>query len=245
MNSYYVYEWIRLDTNEPFYIGKGKNDRWKILNRGNNKHFNNIVDSIPIAVSILHDNLDEDVAYGLECYYIWLYRDIIGYNLTNITDGGEGVTLCGENNPMYGKTHSEESKKKMSEAHKNISDETRRKMSEANKGRTHSKEAKEKISRASKGRKCSEKTRENMSMGAKRMIQEKGNNRRKSVICLTTKRIFCSAKEAGEYYCVDSSGIIRCCNKNKNYKYSGKYKGKKLKWKYLVWKHNKKYRIKK
>lgn len=22
-NKYYVYEWIRLDTNEPFYVGKG------------------------------------------------------------------------------------------------------------------------------------------------------------------------------------------------------------------------------
>lgn len=30
-NEYYVYEWIRLDTNEPFYVGKGKKDRWKNL----------------------------------------------------------------------------------------------------------------------------------------------------------------------------------------------------------------------
>ena len=22
MSNYYVYEWIRLDTNEPFYVGK-------------------------------------------------------------------------------------------------------------------------------------------------------------------------------------------------------------------------------
>ena len=50
MNKYYVYEWIRLDTNEPFYVGKGKDDRWKILTRGSNKHFNNIVNSIPVAV---------------------------------------------------------------------------------------------------------------------------------------------------------------------------------------------------
>ena len=26
-NEYYVYEWIRLDTNEPFYVGKGKGNR--------------------------------------------------------------------------------------------------------------------------------------------------------------------------------------------------------------------------
>lgn len=26
-NIYYVYEWIRLDTNEVFYVGKGKNNK--------------------------------------------------------------------------------------------------------------------------------------------------------------------------------------------------------------------------
>ena len=40
----------------------------------------------------------------------------------------------GENNPFYGKHHTEESKRRNSEAHKNISDETRRKISEANIG---------------------------------------------------------------------------------------------------------------
>lgn len=26
MREYYIYEWIRLDLNEPFYIGKGNYD---------------------------------------------------------------------------------------------------------------------------------------------------------------------------------------------------------------------------
>ena len=42
----------------------------------------------------------------------------------------------GEKHPMYGKHHSDESKKKISEAHKNISEETRRKLSESHKGQT-------------------------------------------------------------------------------------------------------------
>ena len=90
MSNYYVYEWIRLDTNEPFYVGKGCGNRWKDLKRGDNRHFNNIVKSIPTAVNILHDNLDEQTAFGLEVWYIREYRDIIGYNLVNILDGGEG-----------------------------------------------------------------------------------------------------------------------------------------------------------
>ena len=45
-NKYYIYEWIRLDTNEPFYVGKGKGRRWNTLTRGNNKYFNNINKSI-------------------------------------------------------------------------------------------------------------------------------------------------------------------------------------------------------
>ena len=103
-NKYYIYEWIRLDTNEPFYVGKGKGRRWNTLTRGNNKHFNNIVKKIPVAVNFLEENLNEEDAYRLESWYIHEYRDVIGYDLVNLTDGGDGVTLMGESNPMYGRT---------------------------------------------------------------------------------------------------------------------------------------------
>lgn len=93
LTEYYVYEWIRLDTNEPFYVGKGKEDRCYKLKRGNNKHFNNIVNSIPVAVNILKYNLDEITAFEYECYYIWFYRDVIGYDMCNICDGGEGCSI--------------------------------------------------------------------------------------------------------------------------------------------------------
>lgn len=102
-NKYYVYEWIRLDTNEPFYVGKGNGDRWCKLTRGNNKHFNRIVKSIPVAVNIIADNLEEQEAYEMEIYLIWEYRDVIGFELVNLSDGGEGVTLVGKENPMYGR----------------------------------------------------------------------------------------------------------------------------------------------
>lgn len=89
-SGFYVYEWIRLDTNEPFYVGKGYKDRWKFLHRKYNKDFLEIVNNIPVAVNILNDNLSEEESFGIECYYINLYRYTYGYNLCNKTEGGEG-----------------------------------------------------------------------------------------------------------------------------------------------------------
>lgn len=59
----------------------------------------------------------------------------------------------GKRNPMYGKRHSEESRKKMSEAlvGRQTSEETRRKLSKAGKGRRHTEETRRKLSLAKMG----------------------------------------------------------------------------------------------
>ena len=136
-NKYYVYEWIRLDTNEPFYVGKGCGNRWRNLYRDYNPRFMNIINKVPVAVSILINNLTEKESFDFECYYIWLYKDIIGYDICNINDGGEGQSLYGEANGFYGKHHSEETKKLLSEQHKGMtySQETRNKLSTIRKGK--------------------------------------------------------------------------------------------------------------
>lgn len=100
---FYVYEWIRLDTNEPFYVGKGKGKRAYNLQRGNNKYFYNIINKTDVAVCILEKNLLEKEVYQIECYYINNYKYELGYDLVNICDRGEGVTLIGQKNPMYGR----------------------------------------------------------------------------------------------------------------------------------------------
>lgn len=105
MYDYYVYLYYRLDTNEPFYVGKGHDDRcYHMHNR--NEHFTNIVNSIPTAVVIIKDNLTE-----VEAFY-WeeeLIRTLVfdygysidikgntsnekGYHLVNRTWGGEGCS---------------------------------------------------------------------------------------------------------------------------------------------------------
>lgn len=237
MNDYYVYEWIRLDTNEPFYVGKGKGNRCYKLTRGNNQHFNNIAKSIPVAVNILHDNLDEETAFGLECYYIWLYRDIIGYNMTNMNDGGEGQTLCGENNPFYGvhrygednpfydKKHTDKTRKKMSENHWDCSGDNNPMYS-----KHHSEESKRKMSENRKGKHCGK---DNHNYGKGYLMEGKNNSNAKAVICLATSKVFFTAKEGAEYYNIQSKSHLGQCCQGKR-KSCGKLPdGTKLVWIYL------------
>lgn len=69
----------------------------------------------------------------LEKTFIASEREKVGIKACyNLADGGQGG-----NNPMYGKHHSEETRRKLSEAHKgkHWSEEVRRKMSETRKGR--------------------------------------------------------------------------------------------------------------
>ena len=90
--------------------------------------------------------------------------------------------MKGENNPLFGKHPSEETKKKMSEAKKGrtFTEEHRRKMSEAKKGENHplfghhhSEESRRKISAAKKGKHHSEETKKKMSDTAKKRWKNK------------------------------------------------------------------------
>lgn len=99
-------------------------------------------------------------------------------------------------------------------------------------GKHHTDESKRKISESQKG--------ENNSMYGK---GGKDNPRAKSVICLTTKRIFFTAIDGADYYNVLRQSIGKCC-KGK-IKSAGKHNGQKLVWRYLNHKHNKTYRVKK
>lgn len=74
-----------------------------------------------------------------------------------IADQASRKNMTGENNPMYGKTHSEETCKKLSEQrkgkkYKSHSEETRKKISESLKGKTVSEETCQKLSSSLKGK---------------------------------------------------------------------------------------------
>ena len=161
--EYYTYAFLREDRT-PYYIGKGK---------GNRAYRRRKTDIKPpkdkSRILILKNNLTEEEAFRHEVYMIAVFgrKDLGTGILHNRTDGGEGVS---------GLSHSEKTRRKMSEAQKGktLSEETKRKMSEAKKGNKHmlgktlSEETKRKISEAQKGRTHSEETKIRISEALKR-----------------------------------------------------------------------------
>ena len=180
--------------------------------------------------------------------------------MCNFNDGGEGCVLVGKsnpnygknmsgkNNPMFGKHHTEETKKKISDANKGkFAGENNPMYGNGDKikgennpmyGKQHTEETKRKMKENHANIDG-----ENNPMYGRRHSDETKRKRGKSVICITTKKIFHISKEGAEYYNCDNSGIIKCC-KGK-YKSTGKHNGIPLVWRYITWNHNKKYRIKK
>jgi len=128
----YVYQHIRLDTDEVFYIGIGsdkKYNRAHAIKGRRNPHWHNVVNKVGYRVEILSDNISWEDACKEEKRLIKLYGRIAdGGILTNITKGGDGVWGMrqdkelldrlskinkGAGNPMFGKTHTIESREKM------------------------------------------------------------------------------------------------------------------------------------
>lgn len=165
--SYTVYRHIRPDTNQPFYIGIGKNS--SSYNRTQDKRRNPIWKNIvaknngSYKIDVLFDNLTFEEAFKKEKEFIKLYGKIIDMSgtLANILDEGSGMikgymsekvkeelrTRMKGNSYAKGYTRSEESKIKMSFQRKGMknnlgktwSEETKLKMSKSHLGNTATK----------------------------------------------------------------------------------------------------------
>ncbi|UGO50702.1 homing endonuclease [Bacillus phage vB_BanS_Sophrita] len=87
------------------------------------------------TLSILEAVYSKEEADEAEKFYIELF-DTFNSDGYNMTAGGDGF-VKGENHPMYGKKHSEESRRKIGLGHKGkfVSDETREKLSALAKNR--------------------------------------------------------------------------------------------------------------
>jgi len=158
---YYVYAYIRENTSivakagTPYYIGKGSGRRAWVKDKDKKhgsvyrpKDFKNIV--------ILENNLTDLGALALERRLIrWWGRVDLGTGiLRNRSDGGTGPggiirseefkkRMTGSGNHFFGKHHTEQTKKLLSEQRKG--------KRPPNKGVPHKQETKDKISKAHKG----------------------------------------------------------------------------------------------
>lgn len=145
----YVYQHIRLDTNEIFYIGIS---RGKKYNRANlkvrrNPYWTNIINKTNYKVEIIYDDISWEEACIIEKRLIAKYgrKDNNTGILSNMTDGGEGKV-----NVVY----TEEQKEKLKNQFKNLerTDEWKNNIKIAKTGTKHSKETKKKISQSNKGK---------------------------------------------------------------------------------------------
>lgn len=147
MDKGYIYKIVN-NINGKMYVGQTNNpdrrkmDHFYALN--NNKHFNNYLQNSwnkygkdCFDFIVIGEYNAEEICKWEEYWIKTLNtRSPNGYN---ILSGGE--RMFGENNPFYGKTHSEETRKILSEKHKNIYDGENNPMY----GKHHTEEAKEKI----------------------------------------------------------------------------------------------------
>jgi len=124
----YLYRHIRLDKNEPFYIGIGSNKSRCYTKQTRNKHWHNIINKSEYRVDIVFDDLSLEQAKQKEKEFIALYgKKANGGILVNLTDGGDGSwgvkatkeqleirkKRMTENNHFKGKKHTKEALEKM------------------------------------------------------------------------------------------------------------------------------------
>jgi hypothetical protein len=136
-----VYVHKKKNTNKIFYVGIGKNENRAYSKLNRNVYWQNIVEKYDYDVEIVHTNLDWNTACEIEKLLINEYGRS---NLSNMTDGGEGLS-----NP------SKELRDKMSKSQigKKQSLETIQKRVNKIKGRPLSEEHKEKLRQSKLGNK--------------------------------------------------------------------------------------------
>lgn len=87
-NIFYVYFHRRLDNNQVFYIGKGKNKR--AYDKKRSEYWHRIANKYGYSIEFFATNLTEKQAFDIEIEQIDYYRSI-GVELCNIANGGLGL----------------------------------------------------------------------------------------------------------------------------------------------------------
>jgi hypothetical protein len=205
-SKFYVYEHWRPDTEQPFYVGKGRKHRNGRSYRAfavkwsRNPHHKNVVNllsrlGMKVDVRIVATFDDETAAFAYEIERISFWRSR-GVKLTNLTDGGDGASGV-----HVGRVFSPESIDKMRAAQKarvaanpdlhrslveaariaNRDPEVRAKTTAARlaviTGKPHTIEARLKMSAATKGRKPTQSQIDNLKPVNERRAKEREASR--------------------------------------------------------------------
>lgn len=108
----YVYRHIRLDTNEPFYIGIGSDTNYSRAKEKcrRSSFWKKIINKSEYRVEILVDDVSFEYAKTKEIEFIKLYgrKDLNTGTLCNLTDGGDGMI-----NLVFTETHRKKISDKM------------------------------------------------------------------------------------------------------------------------------------
>lgn len=137
---YYVYEYFKKENDEVFYVGKGTKRRY-LETHNRNPYFLAVFNKYDCDVRIIKNNLTNEQACAYEIERIAELKSI-GQARCNLTAGGTGFSpgklhpihkriregtanlfdgssrFFGEENGFYGKKHTEETKRKISESRK-------------------------------------------------------------------------------------------------------------------------------
>lgn len=89
-NIFYVYLHRRKTDNKVFYVGKGKGRR-AFSSSNRNNHWCNTKNKHGLVVEIVFDNLSEEDSFQVEIDTILEFK-YFGHPLTNMTNGGEGLS---------------------------------------------------------------------------------------------------------------------------------------------------------
>lgn len=105
-NNYLLYRHIRLDKNEPFYIGISDNYNRPFSKHSRNRYWKHIIKNTKYKVEIILDGLSRQEVEQKEIEFISLYgrKDLGIGTLVNLTNGGTGG---------LGLKHTNETKSKM------------------------------------------------------------------------------------------------------------------------------------
>ena len=230
----YVYRHIRLDKNQPFYIGIGTSEYYNRAYRHKNRSdlWKRIAQKGGYEVEILMDNLTWEQACEKEKEFIKLYGriDLNTGCLANMTDGGDGAI-----NAII----TEEHRRAVAEANKRrvYTEEDRKKISLRHTGRKHSEESKKNISYALKN---SEKHKQSILINSQKHkgFKHSDSTKKRLSQIKSTKPIvqfdmdgnyirdWSSAKEVQRCTGMSQGNVSRCCNGEykQAYGYIWKYK---------------------